>query len=217
MSSKIDDARRAFEEVSAAFIESAAAMVEAASATGPDAEKARAQSVAAYMTAKADLTRAEEALAEAEREDDEARSAKSKKVSIAERAGQMICPECGGPVERKSKHGPTPIFCSPEHRRAFNNRAMADGAGVIAYLKAWRVDRGSGPIARAAFSRMCTIADSYNFEDAQAKPPRPRADLYAAKLIGNDFQTVDDRRYGIRKRREGERRKAAQEANEGSK
>jgi predicted RNA-binding Zn-ribbon protein involved in translation (DUF1610 family) len=111
------------------------------------------------------------------------------KPTIAERASQPICPECGGTVVRRSAKGPRPKFCCDEHKRAFGARKLAQGYAVIGLLKGWRIDRGSGEIAQKAFGQVCTILDQFNAEDAAAN--RPRADLYAAKLMFNASQYLD--------------------------
>lgn len=120
--------------------------------------------------------------------------------SIAERALASSCPECGVEVTRKSKTGPIPTFCSPEHRKAFGNRALVHGAAVINLLKGWRVDRGQGPIAQAAFQQLLQITDNFIGEDRAAGRPRP--DYYAAKLM------FDGRLYMDRERASVGRRKA---------
>lgn len=103
------------------------------------------------------------------------------KPTIAERARDAICPECGGQVVRRSTRGPKPTFCGPECKRAHGNRHIVEGRAVIAFLKAWRIDRGSGEIAKASFQQLCQIVDQFNTQDRAAG--RPRADLYAAKLM----------------------------------
>ncbi len=119
------------------------------------------------------------------------------KPTIAERAREMICPECGGPVARRSPKGPRPTFCCPEHSRKFNARAMKEGAAFVALAKAWRIDRGSGEIAQTALQQMCQIIDGFNSDDHKAG--RPRACLYAAKLM------IDGRLYMDRRRQTDER------------
>ncbi len=111
------------------------------------------------------------------------------KPTIADRARDSICPECGGPVVRRSARGPKPTFCSNECKRAHGNRHVVEGRAVIAFLKAWRIDRGSGPIAQAAFAQMCQIVDQFNAQDRDAE--RPRADLYAAKLMADGRLFMD--------------------------
>lgn len=114
---------------------------------------------------------------------------KQSKPSIAQRAADRICPECAGPVERRSARGPMPTFCSQKCRKDHGNRHIVEGRAVIAHLKAWRIDRGSGPIAKAAFAEICSIIDGFNAADKEAG--RPRADLYAAKLLNDGYRYMD--------------------------
>lgn len=116
----------------------------------------------------------------------------SKKPTLRERARDMICPECKGPVVRKSPRGPMPTFCCAEHRTAFNNRALQEGAAIVALVKAWRIDRGSGEIAKESLRQLCTIADDFNARDLAEG--RARADLYAAKLMNDGRLYIDRRR-----------------------
>jgi hypothetical protein len=122
----------------------------------------------------------------------EARPIRKAKPSIGERAREAICPECGGPVVRRSSRGPVPTFCSPEHKKAFGNRQLVEGRAVIGLLKGWRIERGSGPIASAAFAQVCSILDGFNAADREVG--RPRADLYAAKLLADGSIYADRRR-----------------------
>jgi hypothetical protein len=124
--------------------------------------------------------------------------AKAPKPTISERARERICPECSGPVVRRNAKGPMPTFCDAQGpgvcKKAHANRHIVEGRAVIALLKAWRIDRGSGPIAQAAFAQVCQIVDQFNAQDLAHVGPngerRPRADLYAAKLLadGSLFQ-----------------------------
>lgn len=114
---------------------------------------------------------------------------KPSKPTIAERATDRICPECGGPAERRSARGPAPTFCSQKCRKDHGNRHIVEGRAVIAYLKAWRIDRGSGQIAKTSFGEICSIIDSFNAADREAA--RPRADLYAAKLLADGRLYMD--------------------------
>lgn len=122
----------------------------------------------------------------------EAKPARRAKPSISERAREAICPECGGKVERRSNRGPVPTFCSPECKRTRGNRRLVRGSAVIELLQAWRIDRGSGPIANAAFAQLCAIADQFNSDDRDAG--RPRADLMAAKLLADGTIYADRQR-----------------------
>lgn len=114
------------------------------------------------------------------------------KPTISERARQRICPECGGEVTRRSPKGPFPTFCSPEHKRAHANRHTVEGRALIGFLKAWRIDRGTGEIAQKSFAQVCQILDLFNAQDAELK--RPRADLYAAKVLAEGTMFFDRQR-----------------------
>lgn len=137
-------------------------------------------------------------------------AARKGKPSISERAAARLCPNCGKPSPaRKSARGPAPRYCDSDCKRAMNNRNLSDGMAIIAYIKAWRVDRGTGEIAKASFARICKIADDLN--EADRKAQRPRADYYAAVLLDSNAAPVDELRYGRRKVAEGKAR-AAREA-----
>lgn len=115
------------------------------------------------------------------------------KPTIAERAREGICPNCGGPVVRLSNRGPVPTFCDARGKgvckREHFNRHLGEGRAVIALLKAWRVDRGTGEIAKTAFAQMCQIVDQFNADDRDEG--RPRADLYGAKLMADGRLYMD--------------------------
>lgn len=119
--------------------------------------------------------------------------AKSSRPTVAERAREKVCPNCGGPVVRRSARGPMPTFCDAKGpgacKREHGNRALVEGRALVAFVKAWRIDRAQGEIARGAFEQICRIADQFNAEDRTAG--RPRADLYAAKLLADGTQFFD--------------------------
>lgn len=129
--------------------------------------------------------------------------------SIQQRAAERICPNCGGEVARKSERGPMPTFCSADCKKDHHNRHIVEGRAVIALLKAYRVDRAQGEIARAAFAELTRILDQFNSQDFRAG--RPRADLYAAKLLadGRRFQDRQHQRNLAEARRRAELAKAA--------
>lgn len=114
---------------------------------------------------------------------------KPAKPTIAQRARERVCPECGGEVVRRSTRGPMPTFCSSECKKAHANRHIVEGRAVIAFLKAWRIDRAQGEIAQVSFGEICAIVDQFNAQDRAAG--RPRADLYAAKLLADGTKFVD--------------------------
>lgn len=113
----------------------------------------------------------------------------SMKPTIAERARERVCPECGGEVVRRSARGPMPTFCTPECKKAHANRHIVEGRALIALAKAWRIDRAQGQIAKTCFDQMNRILDQFNAQDRDAG--RPRADLYAAKLLNDGTQFFD--------------------------
>lgn len=85
----------------------------------------------------------------------------------------MACPECG---ERFSPQHHRQVFCTPDHSRAFNNRALARGQGVYALAMAWRSARSARTpeakdAGRKAFSALCRVLDAYAAEDTQAGRP----------------------------------------------
>ncbi len=131
--------------------------------------------------------------------------ARKGKPSIRDRASDGICPNCGKPsAERRSNRGPAPIYCSRECKREMNNRNLRDGLALVPYLKAWRIDRGSGEIAQTSFQRICAITDDLNEDDRRHN--RPRADYHAATLLVSNAPRVDELRYGRRKVEETRRR-----------
>lgn len=103
------------------------------------------------------------------------------KPSISDRAKQTTCPNCGEQVVRRAARGKMPTFCTPDCNAAFQARQRYEGRAIVSFVKAWRINRGSGPISSAAFSEMCAMADHFNADDLANK--RPRLDLYAAKLL----------------------------------
>lgn len=129
---------------------------------------------------------------------------KTAKPTIFERARDHQCPECGGDVVRKSARGPMPTFCSLTCKKAFGNRQLVEGRAVVAFLKAWRIDRAQGEIASTSFQQICQIVDQFNADDRAAG--RPRADLYAAKLL-REGTSYSDRQH-VKNKADGERRAA---------
>lgn len=116
---------------------------------------------------------------------------KAARPTIKERAAQPICPNCGGTPVRKSVKGPFPTYCSIACKTEHRNRFSSRGASLVGWAQAWRIDRGSGEIAKGAFEQLCQILDAFNSADATAG--RPRADLYAAKLLAGGTLFIDRR------------------------
>lgn len=139
---------------------------------------------------------------------------KSSKPTIRERVAVRVCPNCGKPSpERKSNKGPAPLYCRPEEndgrdcKRELANRNTVDAAAILPYLKAWRIDRGTGEIAAASFQLVCKMLDDLNERDRLAQ--RPRADYHAATLLASNAAPVHELRYGRRKIAEHNAREAA--------
>lgn len=118
------------------------------------------------------------------------------KQTISERAREPVCPQCGGPVKRKSAKGPSPRFCCAQHQKAFQNRMLSEGLIIAPLAKAWRINRGSGPVAQEALQQLCQVLDFFNNRDLEKG--RPRADLYAAKLMGDHRIYLDRRRIDMK-------------------
>lgn len=139
---------------------------------------------------------------------------KTPKPTIRQRASARVCPECGGPVERRSARGPMPTFCDAQGKgvckKNHANRHIVEGRAVIAFLKAWRIDRAQGEIAQKSFEQICRITDQFNAQDKEAG--RPRADLYAAKLLVDGTQFFD-RQHQVQARETRARIARAAEAN----
>ncbi len=116
--------------------------------------------------------------------------------TISELAKRPTCPNCGGTVMRRSPKGPVPTFCDAKGRgvckREMNNRLTVEGRALAAFVKAWRIDRGTGDVAKGAFAQLCEIADRFNAADLAAG--RPRIDLHVAKLLADGTRYIDRRR-----------------------
>ena len=95
--------------------------------------------------------------------------------SISERVRERVCPNCGGPVVRRNAKGPPPTFCDAKGsgvcKREMNNRLTVEGRALIHFVKAWRIDRGSGEIAQRSLHQLCEIADQFNAGDLEAGRP----------------------------------------------
>lgn len=115
--------------------------------------------------------------------------------TVAERLKERCCPNCGGSPQRTSVKGPRPTFCKTLERdckKEMNNRLIVEGRAVIGFLKAWRIDRGSGEIATKSFAQAVETLDLFNAQDLKAG--RPRADVYAATLLGSGTRYFDRQR-----------------------
>lgn len=114
--------------------------------------------------------------------------------TIRERARDKICPNCGGQVERKSARGPFPTYCTDKCKKDFGNRQLVEGRAIIGFVKAWRIDRAQGEIAQGSFAQICQIVDHFNAMDREAN--RPRADLWAAKVLVDQTMYFDRQKRG---------------------
>jgi endogenous inhibitor of DNA gyrase (YacG/DUF329 family) len=68
-----------------------------------------------------------------------------------------LCPNCGDPVPAGGR-GLGRTFCSKDCRVAFNNRAKAEGAVIVALAKCWTDNRHAKPGSREA--ELCRWARS---------------------------------------------------------
>ncbi len=119
--------------------------------------------------------------------------------TIRERAAATTCPNCGKPSpERKSNRGPAPLYCDKKCKREMGNRNLVEGAPLVPFLKAWRANRGTGPVAKASFARVCKILDAMN--SADRKDNRPAPVHYASYLLRSDAQPTEDLRSARRRR-----------------
>lgn len=66
------------------------------------------------------------------------------------------CRECGEPFET---HRTDAYFCSPKHRKAWNNRAATRGAQLYHAAMQWRTERGQN--GKVAMSELCHILSGF--------------------------------------------------------
>lgn len=114
-----------------------------------------------------------------------------KSLTAREIVNLHVCPRCGGQVERKSKFGPKPFYCSTECKRAQSNSDLSDGAAIIKLAKAWREARGQGDVGSAAFREMTSALDVMLEADRRAGKPSA---LYAAAAMLGQGTSYQDRR-----------------------
>src|SRR5687767_14589702 len=108
------------------------------------------------------------------------------KPTAREIAAERRCPNSGKPSPaRRSPRGPAPLYCRREDgrdcKREMANRHLVEGASLVPFLKAWRVDRGAGDVAQLSFKRVCSLVDSLIDNDRRLGRLRP--DYYAAVLL----------------------------------
>lgn len=103
-------------------------------------------------------------------------------------AQQRSCPNCGGKFAAGGR-GLGKTFCSKDCRVAFNNRAKAEGAVVIALAKCWTENRHAKPGTREA--ELCRQSRSELTEilrlmlDADADAGRPPVADYVETLFNS--------------------------------
>lgn len=93
------------------------------------------------------------------------------------------CPQCGTDFTPWGTRGGQRRFCTPKCRADFNARAKVEGALIISLAKAWRVNRGKGETAKAAFSEMVSILDMLNARDREMG--RPNVTGHVGRLVGS--------------------------------
>lgn len=92
---------------------------------------------------------------------------------------KFFCVECG--AEGRS-HKAGGMFCSVEHKNAYNNRLAAEAKPLMTLLKAWRLGRNVKTAdtaqrkalkraAAIAFQELCRAADASNAADHAAGRP----------------------------------------------
>lgn len=78
------------------------------------------------------------------------------------------CQECGAPFPIDPKKGGSPQrYCTPEHKRAWENRQLARGQGLVVLAQAWRQGRHrkKSDIAKWALNEFATALDRMSAED----------------------------------------------------
>lgn len=100
------------------------------------------------------------------------------------------CCECGDPftiTDPARQHNKR--FCSDAHAQAFANRLTTQGKAMAAFVKAWRLKRGSGDLGKAALAEMCQIVDGFNEEDRKAG--RPPVTDYVESVLKQGYRYID--------------------------
>ncbi|MGL5735490.1 MAG: hypothetical protein ACRCYS_11540 [Beijerinckiaceae bacterium] len=100
-----------------------------------------------------------------------------------------ICPECGESFT--TKH-PTKRFCNQAHKQAYANREASQGKVIASLVKAWRLKRGNGDVAKNAFAELCRIVDRFNADDRQEG--RPPATVYVEAHFRSGYLYIDRKR-----------------------
>jgi endogenous inhibitor of DNA gyrase (YacG/DUF329 family) len=101
-------------------------------------------------------------------------------ASEPQRLTTRHCPECGTLIPSNLK-GRDREFCKEACKQVFRNRLAVRGKAIAALAQAWRIDRGSGDVAKQCFAELTSILDLFNSEDRDAGRPRPTE--YARRLL----------------------------------
>lgn len=82
------------------------------------------------------------------------------------------CPECAAPFPVIPTKGGCPQrYCTPEHKRTWENRQLSRGQGMVILAQAWQEGRHrkSGKEFRGwVLSELCTVINRYSAEDKAA-------------------------------------------------
>lgn len=80
------------------------------------------------------------------------------------------CPECGVSIRHKD---PRRLFCTAEHKNAWNDRNKARGGSLVILLQAWRQGRHrKGDQTKGyALTELCLAVDRMSAEDKAAGRP----------------------------------------------
>ena len=109
-----------------------------------------------------------------------------------------VCPECGGQFPAGGR-GLGKVFCSKDHRLAFNARAKAEGAVMAALVKCWVQNRHAKPgsreadLCRRARGELTEMARM--FLDADAEAGRPPIAGYVEALLRDTLYVDRSRKF----------------------
>lgn len=84
------------------------------------------------------------------------------------KTSRHVCRECGIDISDKRKGA---FFCSPEHRKVWNNRRMIRGAELYDLFMERRYNRDT-PEAQAALTVMSNLGRAYRDADKLARDGR---------------------------------------------
>lgn len=91
------------------------------------------------------------------------------------------CLECGTALEARKTKGAELKFCSPAHRKTFNNRRMTRGGEMYDYVMSGRFERGThAGIWREALTVMAT-----HFRDKDKSERDGRQSWHTPDVLGD--------------------------------